>query len=43
MNMQDFMVYINSKSLGDVLREYPIGNDFLANFRLDAISKDMPL
>lgn len=43
MNMEDFMVYINSKSLGDVLQEYPIGNDFLANFRLDAISKDIPL
>lgn len=43
MNMQDFMVYINNKNLGDVLLEYPIGSDFLANFRLDAIPKDIPL
>ena len=43
MNRQDFMVYINSKSLADVLREYPIGSDFLANLRLEAVSKDIPL
>lgn len=43
MTVQDFMTLINTTSLKDLLREYPIATDFLANFRLDAISKELPL
>lgn len=43
MTVQDFMNLINSQRLGEILQEYPIAADFLANFRLDNISKELPL
>lgn len=43
MSTKDLMKYIKSKNLDEVLREYPIGRDFLANFRLDGISGAHPL
>ncbi|MBW9150738.1 ATP-binding cassette domain-containing protein [Clostridium estertheticum] len=42
MEIKDFMIRINDQSLENILREYPIGADFLANFRLDNISKELP-
>ena len=43
MKAQDFMDVINTCPLEKVLREYPIGDDFLANFRLKTISKTLPM
>lgn len=43
MMMQDFMTLINSRRIKDLLQDYPIAADFLANFRLDAISKELPM
>ena len=43
MMVQDFMTLINSRRLKDLLQDYPIAADFLANFRLDTISKELPL
>lgn len=43
MNTKDFVTYVKNKHLGDVLQDYPIAKDFLANFRLEAISKALPL
>lgn len=43
MNAQDFITCINSQSLGDVIQQYPIASDFLANFRLNSLSKDQLL
>jgi ABC-type lipoprotein export system ATPase subunit len=43
MTAQDFMILVNSKSLEEVLLDYPIGADFLANLRLNNISKKLPL
>lgn len=43
MPVQDFMTLINSKPLADILLEYPLAADFLANFRLGGIDKELPL
>ncbi|HHY27022.1 MAG TPA: ABC transporter ATP-binding protein [Desulfitobacterium dehalogenans] len=43
MKCDDFVQLVHSKSLGDVLMEYPIGADFLVNLRLDGIAKERPL
>jgi ABC-type lipoprotein export system ATPase subunit len=43
MTVQDFMALVNNKSLDEILQEYPITADFLANFRLDTISRKLPL
>ncbi|MDD4767239.1 MAG: ATP-binding cassette domain-containing protein [Desulfotomaculaceae bacterium] len=43
MSTKDFVTYVKSNNLVDVLQDYPIAKDFLANFRLDAISKALPL
>ncbi|MDD3653151.1 MAG: ABC transporter ATP-binding protein [Desulfotomaculaceae bacterium] len=43
MSVKDFINYVRSKNLGDVLQDYPIAKDFLANFRLDGITKALPL
>lgn len=37
------MVLVSKKKLGDMLQLYPIAEDFLANFRLEGIAKDVPL
>ena len=41
MTAQDFMTLLDSKSLQEVLQEYPIGRDFLANFRLNNLAKEL--
>lgn len=43
MTVHDFMTFVNSKSLAEVLQEYPIAEDFLANLRLDNLSQKLPL
>lgn len=43
MTAQDFMTLINSRNLEEVLNNYPIAADFLVNFRLDGIAKNLPL
>lgn len=43
MKTQEFMTLINSQNLGDVIHQYPIASDFLANFRLNSLSKDQLL
>src|SRR5665647_800522 len=43
MIAQDFMKLINSQSLAELMHQYPIASDFLANFRLENISKDLTL
>jgi ABC-type lipoprotein export system ATPase subunit len=43
MMAKDFRTLINSKSLRDLLEEYPIVADFLANLRLDHVSRELPL
>lgn len=43
MMMKELMNFVNQRSLEDVIKIYPIAADFLANFRLDAIPKELPL
>jgi len=43
MKTLDFMKLINSQSLGEIIEQYPIASDFLANFRLNSISKESGL
>jgi len=43
MMAQDFMTLVNSKCIQELLQDYPIVADFLANFRLDSLSKKLPL
>lgn len=43
MTVNDFMTLANSKRLGEILQEYPIAGDFLANLRLDHLSQKLPL
>lgn len=43
MTVYDFMALVNSKSLENILQQYPIAADFLVNLRLDDISKELPL
>ncbi|MDQ7092167.1 ABC transporter ATP-binding protein [Desulfosporosinus sp. PR] len=42
MTTEDFRTMIESKPLAEVLWEYPIGRDFLANFRLNDLTPDLP-
>lgn len=42
MTADDFMTILESKSLAEVLQEYPIGRDFLANFRLNDLASELP-
>lgn len=42
MTAEDFRTMIESKPLAEVLREYPIGRDFLANFRLNDLAPELP-
>ncbi|MBC3887166.1 ATP-binding cassette domain-containing protein [Acetobacterium paludosum] len=41
MIKQDFMEIINSQTVAVVIKQYPIADDFLANYRLSSISKDL--
>jgi len=43
MTMDDLETFIGSTPLKDVLRKYPIATDFLANYRLDTLSEEVPL
>ncbi|MFA6940960.1 MAG: ATP-binding cassette domain-containing protein [Clostridiaceae bacterium] len=43
MTAQELENFINKRSLEDVIRKYPVAEDFLVNFRLDAIPKKKPL
>jgi len=43
MTIQELMNFVNNRSIGDVIKIYPIAADFLANFRLDSIPKELPL
>ena len=43
MNTADLMTYLKNTNLEKILKDYPIAGDFLANFRLEAISKVLPL
>ncbi|WP_434512314.1 ATP-binding cassette domain-containing protein [Desulfitobacterium sp. AusDCA] len=43
MTVEEFMSLINSTSLEEVLKEYPIAVDFLANLRLDRVSQKVTL
>ncbi len=43
MNTADLMTYLKSTNFEGILKDYPIAGDFLANFRLEAISKVLPL
>lgn len=43
MIAQDFTKLIDSQCLGEIIHQYPIAADFLANFRLENISKDLLL
>jgi ABC-type lipoprotein export system ATPase subunit len=40
---QELINFVNSRSLEDVLKVYPLAEDFLINFRLNTISKKLPL
>lgn len=43
MIIEEVMDFVSSRCLKDVLDVYPIAADFLTNFRLNAISKELPL
>mgnify|MGYP000880606473 FL=1 len=43
MKAQDFMNKLNTQNLNVILCEYPIAADFLANFRLENLSKEIPV
>lgn len=43
MKARDFLNIIESQSLGELIHQYPIASDFLANYRLENISKDLRL
>ncbi|KGP77191.1 ABC transporter [Desulfosporosinus sp. Tol-M] len=43
MTVQDFITLLNSRRLDEIIQEYPISRDFLANFRLGTISRRLPL
>jgi ABC-type lipoprotein export system ATPase subunit len=40
---KDLMAYLRSRNLDSILEDYPIAADFLDNFRLEAISRTLPL
>lgn len=41
MRVQDFMALLDSQALAEVLKAYPIGRDFLANFRLGNLAEEL--
>lgn len=41
--LQDIMTMIDDKNLGEIIKLYPVAEDFLDNFRLNSISRDLPL
>jgi len=43
MIAQEFMTLFNRQRLGEIIQQYPIASDFLANFRLENIPKDLLL
>lgn len=43
MMTEELMNLVNQKSLENVIKIYPIAEDFLINFRLNTISKKLPL
>lgn len=43
MILQDIIAQVSKESLEDILHTYPIASDFLANFRLNTISMELPL
>lgn len=43
MKAENFLTFVKSKTLEEIIEEYPITDDFLTNFRLDAISRKLPL
>lgn len=43
MKAQDFIKKLNTQSLNEILYEYPIAADFLANYRLDKLSSELPV
>lgn len=43
MTVEDFMMLVNSTSLEEVLKKYPIAVDFLVNLRLDHMPQNRPL
>jgi len=43
MTRQDYLEMTNRQTLATVLKQYPIALDFLANYRLNDLSKDRPL
>jgi ABC-type lipoprotein export system ATPase subunit len=43
MKAQDFINKLNTQNLSQILYEYPITADFLANYRIESISKELPL
>lgn len=43
MMIEELMNILNNRSLKDIISIYPVAADFLANFRLEGISKELPL
>ncbi|AFA48249.1 ATP-binding cassette domain-containing protein [Acetobacterium woodii] len=43
MKIEDLIILLDSQNLNKVIEDYPITADFLANYRLNAISKDQPI
>ncbi|MDV3429210.1 MAG: ATP-binding cassette domain-containing protein [Bacillota bacterium] len=43
MMAQELEDFINKKNLEDVIKKYPVAEDFLINFRLNALPKKKPL
>jgi ABC-type lipoprotein export system ATPase subunit len=41
--IEELMNLVNQKNLEDIIKQYPIAEDFLINFRLNGISKELPL
>jgi len=42
MTANDFLALVSQENLENILRQYPIAKDFLANYRLEAISGALP-
>jgi hypothetical protein len=42
MTANDFLALVCQEKLENILRQYPIAKDFLANYRLEAISGALP-
>lgn len=43
MTAQDFLTRVTARPLAEIVTEYPVAADFLANYRLSAIAKELPL